>query len=135
MRSVTEAYRTQLTQLEATVLASPSADTVRHLHILSADLLMLRRGLTPLQNVVYALRRYDTERAMATRPNTAATLTGVPSVATPTVEKLNPFAHSTGLLPGSATGSSGGMQQAGFLSQQAKVSKLCLWLAVAEVSC
>jgi hypothetical protein len=46
-------------------MSKPTIDTVRNLHILSADLILHRRTLAPLKTVVYGLRRYDIDRAAA----------------------------------------------------------------------
>lgn len=46
-------------------MSKPTIDTVRNLHILSADLILHRRTLAPIKTLVYGLRRYDVDRAAA----------------------------------------------------------------------
>lgn len=48
-------------------------ETVRHLHVLSSQLIRLRRSLTPLLHVIYIIRDQDAQRsqaasALATQP-------------------------------------------------------------------
>jgi len=40
--------------------------TLRRLHVLSGDLTLHRRTLDPLKTLIYGLRRYDTDRSVAT---------------------------------------------------------------------
>lgn len=40
-------------------------DTVRHLHVLSSQLIRLRRSLTPLLHLAYIIRDQDTQRSAA----------------------------------------------------------------------
>ncbi|KAH9814945.1 hypothetical protein DFH28DRAFT_969877 [Melampsora americana] len=56
---VVEAFRSRLTSLEAAVLNNPKLDTVRHLHVLSGELLLLKRTLTPLSSLVHRIRNHD----------------------------------------------------------------------------
>ncbi|MBW0493814.1 hypothetical protein O181_033529 [Austropuccinia psidii MF-1] len=56
---VVEAFRSKLTSLEAKVLVSPDLDTVRHLHVLSGELLLLKRTLTPLSTLVHGIMNHD----------------------------------------------------------------------------
>lgn len=56
---VVEAFRSRLTSLEAAVLVNPKLDTVRHLHVLSGELLLLKRTLTPLSSLVHRIRNHD----------------------------------------------------------------------------
>ncbi|KAF7351981.1 Magnesium-like protein [Mycena venus] len=62
---VVNAYQTKIKRLESQILVKPTIDTVRSLHILSADLILHRRTLAPIQTVVYGLRRYDADRSAA----------------------------------------------------------------------
>ncbi|KAJ7264061.1 hypothetical protein B0H12DRAFT_1102743 [Mycena haematopus] len=62
---VVTAYKDKIKKLERKIMVRPTIDTVRHLHILSADLILHRRTLAPIKTVVYGLRRYDTDRAAA----------------------------------------------------------------------
>ncbi|KAA1092445.1 hypothetical protein PGT21_002998 [Puccinia graminis f. sp. tritici] len=56
---VVEAFRSKLTGLEAKVLVSPDLDTVRHLHVLSGELLLLKRTLNPLSTLVHGIMNHD----------------------------------------------------------------------------
>ncbi|KAJ7597984.1 cora-like Mg2+ transporter protein-domain-containing protein [Mycena floridula] len=62
---VISAYHTKIMKFEREVLLRPDLDTVRNLHILSGDLILHKRTLEPLKTVVYGLRRYDLDRAVA----------------------------------------------------------------------
>ncbi|KAJ7765334.1 magnesium transporter [Mycena metata] len=62
---VVNAYQDKIKKFERKVLARPSIETVRNLHILSSDLILHRRTLAPIKTVVYGLRRYDLDRAAA----------------------------------------------------------------------
>ncbi|KAJ7923388.1 magnesium transporter [Mycena leptocephala] len=62
---VVTAYQDKIKKFERTIMSKPTIDTVRNLHILSADLILHRRTLAPLKTVVYGLRRYDIDRAAA----------------------------------------------------------------------
>lgn len=67
---VTE-FRDELTILEGRVLAKPSMLTVRHLHSLSAQLLLLKSTISPLQSLIQSLRYADEVKASsAARPQT-----------------------------------------------------------------
>ncbi|KAG0140874.1 hypothetical protein CROQUDRAFT_664583 [Cronartium quercuum f. sp. fusiforme G11] len=68
---VVEAFRSRLTSLEAAVLVNPKLDTVRHLHVLSGELLLLKRTLTPLSSLVHGIRNHDpSDEKLASRMNT-----------------------------------------------------------------
>lgn len=54
-----------MTTLEAHVLSNPSMSDVRHLHILSSQLLMLKSSITPFQYLLHALRSQDDMKAAA----------------------------------------------------------------------
>ncbi|KAJ7032382.1 magnesium transporter [Mycena alexandri] len=62
---VVNAYQEKIKKFERSVMVRPSIETVRNLHILSADLILHRRTLAPIKTVVYGLRRYDLDRAAA----------------------------------------------------------------------
>ncbi|KAJ7193572.1 magnesium transporter [Mycena pura] len=62
---VITAYQRKIKKFERKILMKPTIETVRNLHILSADLLLHRRTLGPIKTVVYGLRRYDTDRVAA----------------------------------------------------------------------
>ncbi|KAJ7785209.1 magnesium transporter [Mycena maculata] len=62
---VIDAYQDKIKTFERKMMHRPDIDTVRDLHILSADLLLHRRTLEPIKTVVYGLRRYDVDRAAA----------------------------------------------------------------------
>ncbi|GAA6002879.1 uncharacterized protein JCM10292_001352 [Rhodotorula paludigena] len=74
---IVDEVREQLTGLESRVLSRPDMDDVRHLHILSSQLLLLKSTLTPLQLLLQSLRSQDDAKATAaarveTAPPTAA---------------------------------------------------------------
>ncbi|KAJ6489813.1 hypothetical protein C8R45DRAFT_991870 [Mycena sanguinolenta] len=62
---VVTAYQDKIKKFERKILVRPTIDTVRDLHVLSADLILRRRTLGPIKTVVYGLRRYDVDRAAA----------------------------------------------------------------------
>lgn len=62
---IIDEFRDQLTNLESRVLSRPDMDDVRHLHILSSQLLLLKSTLTPLQLLLQALRSQDDAKAAA----------------------------------------------------------------------
>ena len=53
------------------MLVDPQMETVRHLHILSSQLIRLRRSLTPLLHVCYIVRDQDAQRSAAAAAMTA----------------------------------------------------------------
>ncbi|EJU02812.1 hypothetical protein DACRYDRAFT_115780 [Dacryopinax primogenitus] len=65
---VVDRYHDTLLDLERQILIKPSMKTVRQLHIMSGDLTLHKRTLTPLSTMIYALRRYDLDRAVAATP-------------------------------------------------------------------
>ncbi|KZO94116.1 hypothetical protein CALVIDRAFT_484921 [Calocera viscosa TUFC12733] len=65
---VVDRYHDTLLDLERQILIKPSMKTVRALHIMSGDLTLHKRTLTPLSTMIYALRRYDLDRAVAATP-------------------------------------------------------------------
>ncbi|PPQ99569.1 hypothetical protein CVT24_005357 [Panaeolus cyanescens] len=58
-------YQRKIYDLERQILLGPSMHSVRSLHILSGDLIHHKRSLEPIKTLIYNLRRYDEERAMA----------------------------------------------------------------------
>ncbi|KAF7325631.1 CorA-like protein [Mycena kentingensis (nom. inval.)] len=66
---VVNAYQNKIKHLERSILTKPDMETVRQLHILSADLMLHRRTLEPIKTVVYGLRRFDVDRVAALLEN------------------------------------------------------------------
>ena len=83
---VVEEYQSRILKIEQAVLLQPSMKTVRRrespllsliicylpqpqcpVHILQGDLILHKRTLEPIKTVIYGLRRYDVDRAMALR--------------------------------------------------------------------
>ncbi|BGP71251.1 hypothetical protein NBRC10513v2_004619 [Rhodotorula toruloides] len=62
---IVDEFRETLTMLESRVLARPDMDDVRHLHILSSQLLLLKSTFTPLQLLLQAIRSQDDAKAAA----------------------------------------------------------------------
>ncbi|GAA5902122.1 hypothetical protein JCM5296_006609 [Sporobolomyces johnsonii] len=62
---IVDEFRDQLTTLESRVLARPDMDDVRHLHILSSQLLLLKSTITPFQLLLQAIRSQDDAKAAA----------------------------------------------------------------------
>ncbi|TNY18471.1 hypothetical protein DMC30DRAFT_418810 [Rhodotorula diobovata] len=62
---IVDEFREQLTTLESRVLTRPDMDDVRHLHILSSQLILLKSTLTPLQLLLQSLRSQDDAKAAA----------------------------------------------------------------------
>ncbi|KAH9923191.1 uncharacterized protein BXZ73DRAFT_91487 [Epithele typhae] len=69
---VVEEYQGRILKVEQAVLLKPSMKTVRRLHILQGDLILHKRTLEPIKTVIYGLRRYDVDRAMALREHADA---------------------------------------------------------------
>ncbi|KZO94114.1 hypothetical protein CALVIDRAFT_600322 [Calocera viscosa TUFC12733] len=65
---IVERYHDELLELERKIFINPSMESVRQLHIISGDLTLHKRTLTPLSTLVYTLRRYDLDRAVAATP-------------------------------------------------------------------
>lgn len=65
---LTEEFRRELDILEGRALVNPDTTAVRHLHVMSGQLLMLKRTLTPLQGMIQSLR-HDDERRSAVAKN------------------------------------------------------------------
>ncbi|BGP17098.1 hypothetical protein JCM10213v2_005109 [Rhodosporidiobolus nylandii] len=110
---IIDEYREQLTMLESKVLSRADMEDVRHLHILSSQLLLLKSTLTPLQLLLQSLRAHDDAKAAAAfRLDQSSTRPSSPAVG-----------HS-----GSGSASGGGgtphsqhPQRKGFVSQEAKI--------------
>ncbi|CDZ98009.1 Mg2 transporter protein, CorA-like/Zinc transport protein ZntB [Phaffia rhodozyma] len=64
---IAEEFRRELDILEGRALVNPDITAVRHLHVLSGQLLMLKRTLAPLQNLIVSLRQDDRERTRVAR--------------------------------------------------------------------
>jgi Mg2+ and Co2+ transporter CorA len=62
---VVDDYHGKILKLEHDILLKPKITTVRHLHILSGDLILRKRTLEPIKTLVYGLRRYDVDRCAA----------------------------------------------------------------------
>ncbi|KIO26588.1 hypothetical protein M407DRAFT_74306 [Tulasnella calospora MUT 4182] len=62
---VVDAFQDQILVLEQETLLRPHMDSVKLLHMLSADLTLHKRALKPLQSLVYGMRRYDLDRCVA----------------------------------------------------------------------
>lgn len=62
---VVEAFQAEILDLEQTTLLRPDMDSVKLLHVLSAEITLHKRSLKPLQSLVYGLRRYDLDRVIA----------------------------------------------------------------------
>ncbi|KAF8190242.1 hypothetical protein K438DRAFT_1676097 [Mycena galopus ATCC 62051] len=62
---VVNAYQDKIKKFERNVMVRPTINTVRNLHVLSADLILHRRTLAPIKTLVYGLRRYDIDRSTA----------------------------------------------------------------------
>ncbi|KAF8328271.1 uncharacterized protein EI90DRAFT_1620505 [Cantharellus anzutake] len=62
---VIDCYHDKILSLERQILIKPKMMSVRQLHILSGDITLHKRTLTPLRSLVYGLRRYDLARCQA----------------------------------------------------------------------
>ncbi|EIW73078.1 hypothetical protein TREMEDRAFT_67197 [Tremella mesenterica DSM 1558] len=62
---ISQTFESEILKLEASVLVDPQMETVRHLHILSSQLIRLRRSISPLLHVCYIIRDQDVQRAAA----------------------------------------------------------------------
>lgn len=62
---VIDAYHDKINKFERDILLKPKVKTIRHLHILSGDLILHKRTLEPIKTLVYGLRRYDLDRCAA----------------------------------------------------------------------
>ncbi|ORX35165.1 hypothetical protein BD324DRAFT_634098 [Kockovaella imperatae] len=135
---VSSTFEAEILNLEASVLVDPSMQIVRHLHVLSSQLIRLRRSLFPILRLTSTIRDYDSQRsaAAAIAPTkgqghpTDSTLSAIskeggfslaPSrTATPMIEKGNPISSlSVNTNPSSALTDNG--TQVGFFSPMAKI--------------
>ncbi|KAG8722814.1 hypothetical protein FRC08_007762 [Ceratobasidium sp. 394] len=62
---VTDKYHRRLLKMERDILLKTKMKTVRDLHIASEDLMLHKRTMGPISQLVYGLRRYDADRAKA----------------------------------------------------------------------
>ncbi|KAG6820662.1 hypothetical protein H0H93_013513 [Arthromyces matolae] len=62
---VIDAFGAKINKFERTILLKSSVKAVRNLHILSGDLIFLKRTMEPVRTLVYGLRRYDLDRCQA----------------------------------------------------------------------
>nr|XP_031861972.1 uncharacterized protein CI109_002385 [Kwoniella shandongensis]KAA5529044.1 hypothetical protein CI109_002385 [Kwoniella shandongensis] len=62
---ISQTFEAEILKLEASVLVDPQMETVRHLHVLSSQLIRLKRSLTPLLHVCYIVRDQDIQRSAA----------------------------------------------------------------------
>ncbi|KAK4684434.1 hypothetical protein P7C73_g5743, partial [Tremellales sp. Uapishka_1] len=62
---ITQDFESEILKLESSVLVDPAVEIVRHLHILSSQLIRLRRSLSPLLHITYMIRDQDVQRAAA----------------------------------------------------------------------
>ncbi|KAF5352613.1 hypothetical protein D9756_006198 [Leucocoprinus leucothites] len=62
---VVDAYHDKIDKFERDILIKPKVKIIRHLHILSGDLILHKRTLDPIKTLVYGLRRYDVDRCAA----------------------------------------------------------------------
>ncbi|KAI0042586.1 hypothetical protein FA95DRAFT_1610078 [Auriscalpium vulgare] len=62
---VIDEYQAKLNKLERNVLVKPQVKTVRDLHILSGDLILHKRTLSPIITLVHGLQLYDVDRCAA----------------------------------------------------------------------
>ncbi|KAI0055426.1 hypothetical protein BV25DRAFT_1815607 [Artomyces pyxidatus] len=62
---VIDEYQAKLHELERSVLIRRKLKTVRSLHIMSGDLTLYKRTLSPIKTLLYGLRRYDEDRCVA----------------------------------------------------------------------
>ncbi|GAA5980874.1 hypothetical protein JCM11641_004751 [Rhodosporidiobolus odoratus] len=99
---IAEEFREQLTTLESKVLSRADMEDVRHLHILSSQLLLLKSTLTPLQLLLQSLRAQDDAKAAA-------------------AFRLDPSTRPSSPAPGHGHGMTPLHQKKGFVSQEAKI--------------
>ncbi|KAG8768667.1 hypothetical protein FRC12_005440, partial [Ceratobasidium sp. 428] len=60
---ITDKYHRRLLKMERDILLKTKMKTVRDLHIASEDLMLHKRTMGPISQLVYGLRRYDADRA------------------------------------------------------------------------
>ncbi|CAE7178392.1 unnamed protein product [Rhizoctonia solani] len=70
---ITDKYHRRILKMERDILLKPKMNTVRDpllaVHIASGDLTLHKRTMGPISQLVYGLRRYDTDRAKAVVPH------------------------------------------------------------------
>ncbi len=62
---ITKAFEQQILKMEAGCLVNTEMESVRHLHVISSQLVRLKRTWTPLLHVLYTLRDQDAQRSAA----------------------------------------------------------------------
>lgn len=62
---IIDAYQRKIIELEQQILLKAKMKAVRQLHIISGDLILHKRTLTPVKTLIYSLRRYDLDRTVA----------------------------------------------------------------------
>jgi len=62
---IVDEYQGKVLKFEQNILLKPKMTTVRHLHVMSGDLVLHKRTLGPIKTLVYGLRRYDLDRCAA----------------------------------------------------------------------
>lgn len=62
---IVDEFRAEIEKLEARVLTRPTMGDVRHLHILSAQLILLRSTLEPFQHLLQSIRTQDEAKSAA----------------------------------------------------------------------
>lgn len=98
-------------------------ETVRHLHVLSSQLIRLRRTLTPLLHVLYNLRDQDVQRsqaAAAVNPDLRKMEHAVGVSEHDSARNIEPTSASKPPIPFT------GVSHAGLVSNITKVSRLDL---------
>lgn len=96
-------FETEILKIEAGCLVNPEMETVRHLHIISSQLIRLKRTLAPLSKVLYTLRDQDSQRALASMfyaarplpPHMAAATAATGSMTPPTLPPPGDLAPSS----------------------------------------
>jgi len=62
---VVDALQSHILELEQEILLRPDLDSVKHLHVLSSEITLHKQSIKPLQSLVFGLRQYDLDRAVA----------------------------------------------------------------------
>ncbi|CAD6581015.1 MAG: hypothetical protein TREMPRED_002905 [Tremellales sp. Tagirdzhanova-0007] len=62
---ISQTFEAEILNLEASVLVDPQMATVRHLHVLSSQLIRLRKSIAPLLRVTHIIRDQDAQRSQA----------------------------------------------------------------------
>ncbi|WWC90302.1 uncharacterized protein L201_005235 [Kwoniella dendrophila CBS 6074] len=95
---ISQTFESELLKLEASVLVNPQMETVRHLHILSSQLIRLRRMLTPLLHICYIIRDQDAQRSVAASAMVPAGSRGLNGTATPGLSSNGHMNGNQGIL-------------------------------------